>query len=184
VPVKAKLVKIHILRFRRHDLNHVHLIWNERVTRIPLLFPSRVTVQAGNTEMPPNLLSFDGPTEQDARVAYRVNERIATSSMILRMRHARDLLTGRKDLQGKLLTDLLIRVLSHSMSETCSKCGGSGFAYDPAELREKRIKSGHPQNVIARRMKITASYLSDLENGRRDWDATLVSDFQKALRSP
>lgn len=67
-------------------------------------------------------------------------------------------------------------------SEVCEKCGGTGEKIDPKVLREKRDKSGLTAATVAARMDISASYLSDLEQGRRDWDAKLLADFLKAIK--
>lgn len=53
---------------------------------------------------------------------------------------------------------------------------------DPEDLRRLREKSDMAQVTIAMRMKIAPSYLCDLEQGRRDWNADLVARFVKALK--
>lgn len=36
---------------------------------------------------------------------------------------------------------------------------------------------------VARAMKISISYLGDLEHGRKEWNAELLAKFNKALRT-
>lgn len=49
-------------------------------------------------------------------------------------------------------------------------------------LRAKRLRiKDATLRSVARLMKISAAYLSDLERGKRDWNADLVSRFEVAL---
>lgn len=55
------------------------------------------------------------------------------------------------------------------------------------ELRKLRKKSKKPFPKrtlvwVASRMGIAPSYLSDLENDRRDWNADLIQRYKEALR--
>jgi predicted transcriptional regulator len=53
------------------------------------------------------------------------------------------------------------------------------------ELRKLREKAKYPkrlQHYVANEMGIAASYLSDLENDRRDWNADLIKRFKEALK--
>ena len=52
---------------------------------------------------------------------------------------------------------------------------GEGF-------RQQSIKRGLSLRQLSRRMKLSAAYLSDLERGRRNWDAELVVNFAKSLK--
>jgi len=49
-------------------------------------------------------------------------------------------------------------------------------------LRAHRIKADVGLRELARRMSIPASYLSDLETGRRNWSESLVERFLFSLR--
>jgi predicted transcriptional regulator len=53
------------------------------------------------------------------------------------------------------------------------------------ELRKLREKAKYPkrlQQYVAEEMGIAPSYLSDLENDRRDWNADLIKRFKEALK--
>ena len=62
--------------------------------------------------------------------------------------------------------------------QPCRRCGGSGTEPDDraigAEMREKRRAAGLSLRDAAKRMGLSASYLSDLERGNRHWRADLV----------
>lgn len=63
----------------------------------------------------------------------------------------------------------------------CDKCGGTGQLLDPIRLKRQRRRAELSQRTMAKRMGITASYLCDLEHGRRDWNAQLDERFRAAL---
>lgn len=65
---------------------------------------------------------------------------------------------------------------------TCPRCGGSGVLVKNAELTARRLERDLTLTETARRMGISIQYLSDLEKGRRNWDAELVDKFNKATR--
>jgi cytoskeletal protein RodZ len=68
----------------------------------------------------------------------------------------------------------------------CPKCGGSGVIQDDAvlgvELRKKREGIGLTLREVSRRMKISASYLCDLEHGRRIWSPILEHNYRQAVK--
>jgi predicted transcriptional regulator len=68
----------------------------------------------------------------------------------------------------------------------CPRCEGTGVIPDPrfhgAEARKRRLKTGIPLREMARRMSLSAAYLSDLELGRRGWREELQHRYVKALR--
>lgn len=47
----------------------------------------------------------------------------------------------------------------------------------PAELRRYRKKHGVGLNEMARRMKVSPAYLSDIEHGRRHLSAAMIEDL-------
>ena len=49
------------------------------------------------------------------------------------------------------------------------------------EARLQREKRGVSLRALARKMGISASYLSDLELGRRHWDMRRIRLFEKSL---
>jgi transcriptional regulator with XRE-family HTH domain len=51
-----------------------------------------------------------------------------------------------------------------------------------AMARAKRIKSGKSLRKVATALGFTASFLSDLERGRRNWNADLLSRFERAVK--
>ena len=70
---------------------------------------------------------------------------------------------------------------------TCPHCGGTGKCLDDARvgeylrrIRTTRIISGRE---IARRMKVSAAYLSDLELGRRGWNEQKVTAYLQAVQA-
>ncbi len=68
----------------------------------------------------------------------------------------------------------------------CRHCNGTGKEPDQRALgmamRQKRITAKKSLRAIAVAMDCSAPYLSDLELGRRTWNAGLLADFEKALR--
>jgi len=66
----------------------------------------------------------------------------------------------------------------------CNACDGrgllsAGLDFDP---RAERESAGKSLREVARSMKISAGYLSDLELGRRAWSEGLLDDFREATR--
>lgn len=68
----------------------------------------------------------------------------------------------------------------------CIRCGGSGEIENPVyrgqEMRKKRETAEKSLREVARRMDLSAAYVSDLELGRRAWSARLVKEYEAALR--
>lgn len=68
----------------------------------------------------------------------------------------------------------------------CPQCGGTGCVYDDREigaaLQHEREASGITLREIGRRLKFSAAYISDLEHGRRGWNAERISNYRKALK--
>lgn len=69
----------------------------------------------------------------------------------------------------------------------CPKCGGSGQVDDPrqtgADARRRRLAVGLSLRGVAQTMGFSPSYLSDLELGKRAWNAYLTSQYAKALQT-
>ena len=67
----------------------------------------------------------------------------------------------------------------------CPRCGGTGRLPDDrvmgAQMRERRQRAGLSLRALAKRLGLTASYLSDLERGRRHWSAKNVKRYADAL---
>lgn len=69
----------------------------------------------------------------------------------------------------------------------CSRCGGTGVEIDDqatgSKLRADRQRlAGLTLREVARRMGLSAAYLSDLELGRRRWNAGLIERYREAAR--
>lgn len=68
----------------------------------------------------------------------------------------------------------------------CPKCGGQGTIADPRAAgeaaRKARIKADVTLRRLAEEMGFSAAYLSDLENGRRNWDEDLTDLYYERLR--
>jgi len=63
----------------------------------------------------------------------------------------------------------------------CRRCGGSGVEVDDRDIgkrmRKLRQKRGLSLRDAAKKMQVTASYLCDLELGRRRWRAELQNGY-------
>lgn len=65
----------------------------------------------------------------------------------------------------------------------CENCSGTGIVqFDAEALKFKRLRKGRTLAFVAQRMKITVSYLCDLEHGRRAWSADLIKRYEAALK--
>jgi len=67
----------------------------------------------------------------------------------------------------------------------CHCCNGSGQEYDRkavgATIRGLRSNKKLTLTQVAKRMRISKPYLSDLERGFRNWRAELIENFTKAI---
>ncbi len=72
-----------------------------------------------------------------------------------------------------------------STTKSCHCCGGSGTELDHrvvgTEMRRLRLSKQLTQTDVAKRMRISKPYVSDLESGRRNWRDELVARYTKAL---
>jgi len=70
--------------------------------------------------------------------------------------------------------------------ERCVHCGGGGLRVDDKatgkRAREWREERQLSQEQVARSMGISASYLSDLERGKRTWGTELLAAAKAALK--
>jgi transcriptional regulator with XRE-family HTH domain len=70
--------------------------------------------------------------------------------------------------------------------KTCTHCNGGGQEIDSVAtglaLRELRIAKHTTLSTVADRLHISKPYLSDLENGKRNWRLELINRFLQALR--
>lgn len=62
----------------------------------------------------------------------------------------------------------------------CKTCGGTGEKITAVQMLTLRQVSGLSQKDCAAAMGISASYLSDLEKGKRDWNTDLFERAKKA----
>lgn len=69
----------------------------------------------------------------------------------------------------------------------CPLCGGSGEVHEDREigaaLQKERIDSGISLRTLGGRLGLSAAYLSDLEHGKRRWNADRVSRFREGLKN-
>jgi DNA-binding XRE family transcriptional regulator len=69
---------------------------------------------------------------------------------------------------------------------SCPRCGGTGKVLDDgavgAAMRKAREKAGLTGREVARRLGLSAAYVSDLELGRRGWDAARQERYLAALK--
>lgn len=67
----------------------------------------------------------------------------------------------------------------------CKYCNGTGEEPDQAaistERRAARVGGGVSLRDVAGRMGFSAAYISDLELGRRKWNAFLLDQHQRAI---
>ena len=72
-----------------------------------------------------------------------------------------------------------------SRTNLCPLCGGTGRILNDAfigkEMRQLRQSKNITGRELARRLKLSAAYISDLEKGRRKWRAELQEKFKQAL---
>lgn len=70
-------------------------------------------------------------------------------------------------------------------TEVCPRCGGIGRILVDVEqgrlCRQKREQAGLTGREVAKRMGISAVYLSDLERGNRGWSWRRLQQFEAAL---
>jgi ribosome-binding protein aMBF1 (putative translation factor) len=68
----------------------------------------------------------------------------------------------------------------------CPRCGGSGSVLDDravgAEMRARREKTGISLRELARRIKWSATYVSDLELGHKVWTEQKRTRYERGLR--
>lgn len=71
-------------------------------------------------------------------------------------------------------------------TKQCRCCDGTGKEMDDIEvgwaMRKQRIAAKLSQSEVAHRMKVTASYVCDLEYGKRKWTDLKISLYQKACQ--
>lgn len=67
----------------------------------------------------------------------------------------------------------------------CTRCNGTGIEPENRELglefRNMRKRHKYTLRELASRMGISASYLCDLELGRRNWNTEIIDRFHGAL---
>lgn len=73
----------------------------------------------------------------------------------------------------------------YRFQNSCDHCNGSGRVFDSKRvgeyLRSKRESFRNPLNEVAKRMRISAPYLSDLERGKRNWNLEKIEKFESAI---
>ena len=71
-------------------------------------------------------------------------------------------------------------------TKPCDSCGGTGFDFDPAELRKKVTAYLRTQNIsqnkLAEQLGMSWSYMSLLLTGKRTWNAELVQTLLKVIK--
>ena len=73
------------------------------------------------------------------------------------------------------------------MNNFCKRCGGSGFepdhAFTGATFRKRRLDAGLTQRQVATSVGCSVQHISDLEQGRRAWNPTLILRYHDALET-
>ena len=71
-------------------------------------------------------------------------------------------------------------------TKACPHCAGTGKILDQAaigsEMRALRNSARLTGREVSRRLKLSASYLSDLELGRRNWSGDLIERYTEACK--
>jgi hypothetical protein len=69
----------------------------------------------------------------------------------------------------------------------CKRCGGTGEEPDRkttgAEVKEARLSKGQPRHRVAKLMRISVTFLHDLEAGSRNWTPALKDKAMRAIDS-
>lgn len=72
------------------------------------------------------------------------------------------------------------------LDKPCPLCHGRGFVVDDVKMgrmyREARLKKKLSLRYVAKRMSYSASFISDLELGRRKWTLDKMYSFDAILR--
>ena len=80
---------------------------------------------------------------------------------------------------------LRLRLWRHARTVMCGVCEGVGNVYDPTAtgdmLRTWRMDYKVKTSEVARRSKLTPSYLTHLEMGRREWTPVLIERYIDAV---
>lgn len=67
----------------------------------------------------------------------------------------------------------------------CPRCNGTGTIPDDramgAAMRQRREAAGLSLYDLAKKLGLSASYLCDLELGRRQWSGTNIERYEEAL---
>ena len=75
--------------------------------------------------------------------------------------------------------------MSGRVEQQCKHCGGSGLEPDNKAIgiamRQKRQAAGLSGREVARLLRFSPAYISDLELGRRAWSKTLRTRYLEAL---
>ena len=79
----------------------------------------------------------------------------------------------------------LYEVLKACPNKLCPMCDGKGEIMDDeavgTEMRRRRLLTGLSLRTVAKRLKFSAPYISDLEKGRRNWSHYKVGDYLDAI---
>ena len=74
------------------------------------------------------------------------------------------------------------------MNLPCRRCNGTGLEPDNvaigAAMRERRKQAGVSLRALGARLGLSASYLCDLELGRRAWNAAQITRYEAGLAVP
>lgn len=65
--------------------------------------------------------------------------------------------------------------------EQCPCCGGEKRSTNGAVLRWERERAGLSVREVARRMGVSAAYLSDIERNRRGRGSEIIARFDRAV---
>ena len=70
--------------------------------------------------------------------------------------------------------------------QSCRRCNGTGVEPDQVAtgqaMRALREQKNLSQTLVAKRLHVSKSYLSDLELGRRGWHSKIQERFLESLK--
>lgn len=86
-----------------------------------------------------------------------------------------------------MITDMITMDSTYLRIESvsCPRCEGTGRIVDDSSVgrifRQLRQRKGISLREVARRIKLSAAYLSDLERGHKHWSLSLRGKYALAL---
>lgn len=75
-----------------------------------------------------------------------------------------------------------------SKVKPCAHCEGTGLVPDDSaigeEMRALRLKQRFTLQHVAKQLRLSVGYISDLEHGRKAWTVTKIESYRRAIGLP